>query len=315
MLNRRGITIVETLVMMALLALVISLYAGFIVSQKKQAAFFQLKSLSDEYMTTIQSTLSFNSSCNSILRGQSGSISSGALKNLFSGTFSSGVSMRDYINGTLLYNSTFQVKSLSIVPESLRNEQTSKSFVDQTYLNKTAGVNREYLGDMKVEIEVRPEVLAKLSGLGIQGDSFQRETSIQIKIFNESASSSEERWEKSICAVQNSEEAAYKAQICNLYGGFLIDGAYCDFTGVIRQHNSDKAVAPNNVPVQSFSQSGNGRGRRVRLEEIICYIDNLSVLTANLASVTVVRRATEYCRHPAGTEWSKRSKDAKRFFN
>lgn len=302
--NNRGISIVEVLVVMALIALVASLSAGFVVSQRKQATLNRLNGILDSYSTTARSVLSLSSACTKLLPK--------------AGKYLSGSSQIDLvqINGKdnfnkAIYDDIFYISSAVLNYRSVSLDQASGAYKDATYIS---GNEREIIANLELKIELRPEVMGNLMGIDSVRSTI---VTIPIKMFDEkSASSNPQRWSGVVCSAEDSEEAIFKAQICNLYGGSLTDGSYCDFSRIIRNNTQDAVHPPSKTQVQKMTQTNTNRVQRVRLSEIVCYIDSLMVLTKDLPSVPLTnqKQQTTYCRHPGGNQWGTVSRDAAKFF-
>lgn len=302
--NNRGISIVEVLIVMGLVALVASLSAGFVASQRKQATLNRLNGIFDSYTSTARSVLSLSSACTALLpKAGQYALASGVVDLVQ-------VNGQDKFNKAI-YDDIFYVSAAVLRYRTLSLDQASNSYTDATYIS---GNEREIIANLELEIKLRPDFMTAVAGF----DSVRAsKVVIPIKMFDEkSASSSPRRWSGVVCSAEDSEEAIFKAQICNLYGGSLTDGSYCDFTRVVRNNLQDAVHPPSKTQVQKTTQTNTNRVQRVRLSEIVCYIDSLMILTRDLPSVpsSHQKRQTTYCRHPGGDQWSTVSRDATKFF-
>lgn len=79
-------------------------------------------------------------------------------------------------------------------------------------------------------------------------------------------------WSGMKCSTETVEVAAEAAQLCNLYGGTMVDGVSCDFSRFTRQHLNWPESA---IPVANVKSAG---AHRYDLSDILCYLDTLVAL-------------------------------------
>lgn len=296
--NNKGLSIVEVLVVMGLVALIASLSAGFIVSQRQQDKLRQLHVILDSYKVSIKSIFALNSACTMTLPKNGAYLKTGTV-NLVSE------------KGLKFFKENFHDDIFYISSALLTYDMFDDVYTDQSYKKDS----RELLGNIVLDLSIKPDVLGNMRGY----DSVKsNQITIPIKMYSENYGSVGNAWKGVSCSAEDSEEIAYKAQICNLYGGSLTDGAHCDFAQINRTpvtHSNNLTKNPWNIPVGVLVQNNTNQVKRVRLMDIMCYIDSLMLLTEDLASADGAgKKETVYCPYPGGTDESRISLDAKKFF-
>lgn len=306
--NQKGFSLVELLVVMSLVGIVASMSAGYIISQRQRALFSHMNSLRIDYEATARSSLSLGSICKSILPTTGSFSAGGGTINLMAG-----VGGPEKMN-QIIFSDLFEVKAARLTYRPFFAEAAAGGFVDKTYLN--SGTDRELVGRITLEYGLKADAMVGVGGLDSMRDKVVFD--VPVKLMNEGANIIPARqWRFVMCAAEDSEEATFKSQVCNIYGGALTDGSYCDFPRVLRNSPQYKAYGdPANVPTQKMTQNATNKVNRVRLGDILCYIDSLIVLTETIASVnpTAAKQVTTNCRHPGGNSLSRISKDAQVFF-